>query len=578
MVDVVFITPNINGELADESVGTLQLATILSDKGINCDILQFFRIGDLSDFDQFIENALQYIGDVNPKIVSFYTRCDTYHIVLKLAQQIKNRFPAVYIVFGGPQSDITAVETINQISYVDFVCCGEGENTVYPLFSSLLKNEPDMSVPGLVCCQNGNIMINQRPELICNLDEIPMIDYSRLTYKKIDAKSPGSYFPIDVGRGCPFGCTYCSTKLVWGRKYRLKSPSRIVEEIKNIHRQFDVTNFVFAHDMFTLDRNKVMEVCRLLRALVFKIKWKCSARLDCIDKELIDVMAESGMENIFIGIETGSERMQKVINKNLKLENAVEIISYIASLGIGVTASFIYGFPEETEDDLSKTLSVISELIPIQNVNLQAHLCTFLPGTELTEKYLSDMKPVEQYSDITGNVAVEECRDIIEAHPKLFLQMLEYRSELRTKLRYFKMFVFMWKYMQPVYQYISGKYDKERLIEMYFDFAQSNDEILYEIKEMPVSEWLPILVRNDLFVKSFAEDEYYDIIADFYRMRIAETSDEIKSGGCVTGVYCFSPKDRTRCKNLTDYERRVSVVTFQREKNSNTIRYIVKNC
>ena len=144
MVDVVFITPNINGELADESVGTLQLATILNDKGINCEILQFFRIGDLSAFDQFIENALQYIGDVNPKIVSFYTRCDTYHIVLKLAQQIKNRFPAVYIVFGGPQSDITAVETINQISYVDFVCCGEGENTVYPLFSSLLKNEPQL--------------------------------------------------------------------------------------------------------------------------------------------------------------------------------------------------------------------------------------------------------------------------------------------------------------------------------------------------------------------------------------------------------------------------------------------------
>ena len=267
-----------------------------------------------------------------------------------------------------------------------------------------------------------------------------------------------------------------------------------------------------------------------------------------------------------------------LINKNLKLDGAVEIIRYIASLGIGVTASFIYGFPEETEDDLSKTLTVISELIPIRNVNLQAHLCTFLPGTELTEKYLSDMKPVEQYSDITGNIAVDECRDIIGAHPEMFYHMQEYRSELRTKLRYFKMFVFMWKYMQPVYQYISGKYAKERLIEMYFDFAQSNGEILYEIKDMPVSEWLPILVRNDVFVKRFAEDEYYDIIEDFYRMRIAETSDEIKSGGCVTDVYCFSPKDRTRCKNLTDYERRVSVVTFQREKNSNTIRYIVKNC
>ena len=81
MVDVVFITTNTNGELADESVGTLLLATILSEKGIDCEILQFFRIGELSDFDGFTHNAVKIIGNLQPKIVSFYTRCDTYHIV-----------------------------------------------------------------------------------------------------------------------------------------------------------------------------------------------------------------------------------------------------------------------------------------------------------------------------------------------------------------------------------------------------------------------------------------------------------------------------------------------------------------
>ncbi|MBE7065742.1 MAG: radical SAM protein [Ruminococcaceae bacterium] len=563
MADVVFITPNINGELADESVGTLLLATILSEKGIDCEILQFFRIGELSDFEGFTGNALKTIGEIRPKIVSFYTRCDTYHIVLKLAQRIKENFPDIYIVFGGPQSDITAEETVKNVSFVDFVCCGEGENTVYPLFLSLIENRPDYDVPGLVYRQNGAVIKNPRPELICDLDSIPMIDYSKLRYKKIDAKENGSYFPIDVGRGCPFACTYCSTKTMWGRKYRLKSPKRIVEEIKYIHDKFGVNNFVFAHDMFTLNREKVIETCKLIKQLPFGIKWKCSARLDCIDKELIDIMADSGMENIYIGIETGSPRMQKLINKNLNLDSAATMIEYIASKNIGVTASFIYGFPDETEDDLSETLKLISELITIENVNLQAHLCTFLPGTELTEKYKENMKPVKYYSDITGNVAIEECRDVIDAHPTLFTHLLEYQSELRTKLRFVKMFVFMWKYMEPVYSYISEKYSKENLIEMYFDFVNSNEEFLERVKDLTSPEWLPLLIRNDKFIEMYSDDEYYDIISDFYRMKIAETSEEIVSGGSITEIYCFSPLDRKKYKSLEKYERCVSPVRFK---------------
>ena len=157
MADVVFITPNINGELADESVGTLLLATILSEKGIDCEILQFFRIGEISDFGGFVCDALKTIGEIRPKIVSFYTRCDTYHIVLKLAEVIKKTFPDIYIIFGGPQSDITAEETVKNVPFVDFVCCGEGENTVYPLFSLLLKNEPDYDV---ICTHfSGHILL-----------------------------------------------------------------------------------------------------------------------------------------------------------------------------------------------------------------------------------------------------------------------------------------------------------------------------------------------------------------------------------------------------------------------------------
>lgn len=574
MCEVVFITPNMNGKIVGEAIGTLQLATILKNQGISCEILQFFRIGDLSDFQGFMDSAIDKVEEKSPKIVSFYTRCDSYHIVLKMAQRIKERWNDVYVVFGGPQSDITAMETLEQIPYVDFVCCGEGEKTIYPFFSSLLRREPDLSVAGLVYRANDGVKKNPRPELVEYLDNLPQIDYSFLSFTQNDDKTDTIYFPIEVGRGCPFGCTYCSTKTFWGRKYRLKSPQRIFEEIQEVYKKFGVTHFSFSHDMFTLNRNKVIEMCNLLRTLDFPIDWSCSARLDCIDKELIDIMAEVGMTRIFVGIETGSPRMQKMVNKNLKLDNVVEMVDYIKNKGVRTTASFIYGFPEETEEDLSQTMFLIRELLKLDKVYVQTHLCTFLSGTELAERYLSEMTRTNQYSDFTGDFVITECEDLIDAHPDLFLHLLEYKTELRTRLQYFKMFFVMWQLMQPVYQYISEKYPEDRLIDMYFDFVDANEEILANLNGVRGTAWFGTFLGQDCFVKKFSDDENYDLITDYYRLKIAENSEEVKNGGSITDIYCFSPSEMKQCQYLQDYKRGIFIVTLKSE--DGRISHVVK--
>ena len=111
--------------------------------------------------------------------------------------------------------------------------------------------------------------------------------------------------------------------------------------------------------MFTFRRKTVYETCKLFREMEFPVRWGCSARLDCIDRELIDEMAASGMEGIYIGIETGSPRMQKLINKNLSLEKAEKTVKFLLDQDIRVALFFMYGFPEETEEDLRKTLDLI---------------------------------------------------------------------------------------------------------------------------------------------------------------------------------------------------------------------------
>ena len=92
MCDVLFITPNMNGDIRSEAMGTLLLASILKENNISCKMLPFYQIGDLSDFEAFLENVIKEVSETKPKIVSFYTRCDVYHIDLTIAKAIKEKF------------------------------------------------------------------------------------------------------------------------------------------------------------------------------------------------------------------------------------------------------------------------------------------------------------------------------------------------------------------------------------------------------------------------------------------------------------------------------------------------------
>ena len=554
MCDVLFITPNMNGDIRSEAMGTLLLASILKENNISCKMLPFYQIGDLSNFELFLENVIKVVDEIKPKIVSFYTRCDVYHIDLTIAKAIKEKWPEIYIVCGGPQSDITSTETIEQIDYVDFICCGEGETTIYPFFSSLLNGKPDLTVDGLVYRLDGKAVKNPRPILLENLDELSMTDYSILdieSYKKADSGG----FPLEVGRGCPFGCTFCSTNAFWGRKYRLKSPKRICDEIKSIHQSIGAVKFAFEHDMFTLNRKKVIETCELLKTLDFDIKWGASARVDCIDKEMIDIMTDAGLQAIFLGIETGSPRMQKIINKNLDLEKAEELVGYLAEKGVIPTISMIYGFPEETEEDISQSIALLGKFLRYKKTSLVLHLCAFFVGTPMSEQYADQMEPVDYYSNETGDFAVEECKDIILAHPDLFTHMFEYKTELRQKLKYFELFMAVWQNMQPVYQYVSEKYDENRLIDMYYDFVAANIEVLNAKYDEGRGIAVKNIIANDRFAQSFNSDENYDVIADYYRLQKIMSSDEYIKTKSFMDVFCFDVNAAGRYASIKDYPR-----------------------
>ena len=541
MSDIVFITPNFKGQLKEEPIGTMILATILDRAGITPEFLQFYDFS-AEGFEDFLDNAEKKILAKPRKIVSFYTRCDTFHLSLRIAERVKRVAPEVYIVFGGPQSDICAEDTLNAVDYVDFICCGEGETTILPFFTSLLENRPALDTPGLAYRKDGGVILNPKPELIADLDQVPLINYGITRYRSYDGSVDPEPFPIDVGRGCPFSCVYCSTKSFWQRKFRLKSAERIIDEIKRLHQLYGITAFSFMHDMFTVDRKKVLQVCKALKELDFQVSWACSSRMDFLDIDLVREMRDAGMHRLYVGIETGSPRMQKIAKKNLKLDGVADLIRQIGEEGISVCASFIYGLPEETPEDFSQTLAMYLELMQYKKVELQVHLLTFFQGTEVTSRYWEQLKPAASLSNITGNFWVRENDALISANPKLFTQYLEYSTPLRERLVYLELFLKMFHSKKTAYLYLKKKYSDEHILEMYDRWVDANYELLQSIdQEKETNRLLELLYCEDRFPGSFKDDPNRTLLLEFQRYQTNE--HRAKEYFSPVEIYQFSADD-----------------------------------
>lgn len=168
-----------------------------------------------------------------------------------------------------------------------------------------------------------------------------------------------------------------------------------------------------------------MEFCSLVEKSAYDLKWGCSSRVDTLDQELIEIMAQSGCEDMFLGIETGSPKMQELTQKRLKLDNVKMIVQFLKNAEIDYVLSFIYGFPKEEKEDLDLTLKLIYDLSKLDLINyknLQLHELAFFPGTELLELYQNKLHYNTQFNSTIINVAElpKKILDLIENKKSIF--------------------------------------------------------------------------------------------------------------------------------------------------------------
>ena len=382
-----------------------------------------------------LERMTDYMLSFSPRLVGFYTICNSFLTVLELAQRLHEKNPAIRIVFGGPHASVTADACLRSFPFLAAVCRGESEKTFLPLAEALLEGGKLEEVPGITYLREGSIVENPSAPLLT--DE----ELGRYTVfqRQPDEKGEIRDIALEGGRGCPFSCTFCSTSSFWERHFRVKPVDTMIAEMDRFHELYHTTHFSIEHDNFTCQRSHISEFCRKLIERGSPYRWRCSSRTDVLDGELISMMAEAGCTNIFLGVETGSPRMQKILRKNLKLEDVCQRVSEIQKAKILATISLIYGLPEETLEDLRQTIALTEKLYLAGACDVQLHRFFPLPRTEETEKVRERMYFDDEDVDLSiynRTVIDKEGLALIRAYPELFTQYYTFHSEPRDSFPY----------------------------------------------------------------------------------------------------------------------------------------------
>lgn len=252
-----------------------------------------------------------------------------------------------------------------------------------PAFQPLPKSpqpsaEQFASIKGLGWRKSGEIVLNWDRPFFRSLDDLPMPLHHLLplsSYRMPMIK--GAYAFVVTSRGCPAGCKYCIKHVSYQFSVRLRSPEKLLEEIQLLY-DLGVRHIHMYSDLFTVSRDQVVELCRLLIEKGPKVTWTCNSRVDYVDEEVLSLMGRAGCELISWGIESGNEEILKRAHKGYRMEQAYNALRWARQAGIKNWGYFIIGLPGETKETIRETID-FSKKLPLDIALF--HVAAPYPGT-----------------------------------------------------------------------------------------------------------------------------------------------------------------------------------------------------
>lgn len=282
----------------------------------------------------------------------------------------------------------------------DFIITGEGEQTLLQLIKALTDKTDLVSIDGLRFLENDAVIETNKRENQKDLDRIPfpawdLIDIDE--YKARWKKSTG-YFSLNMTttRGCPFKCNWCA-KPIYGNRYNTRSPENVVEELKFLKKAYGFDHIWFCDDIFGLKPGWVNRFADLIEKEKLSFKFKIQSRVDLLlEENNIEALARAGCDEVWVGAESGSQKILDAMDKGTKVEQIYEATELMRSKGIKPCFFLQFGYLGETKEDIDKTLNMVFELLPH---DIGVSVSYPLPGTKFYEKVKSQLSHKTNWTD-----------------------------------------------------------------------------------------------------------------------------------------------------------------------------------
>lgn len=311
----------------------------------------------------------KHVEEEGPDLIAFYVNLMTKVKILRLIKKIKlnQSFSKTQIVLGGP--DIT-YNTENYLAAgADYLIIGEGEQSLHDLIKGLSNKTPLKNIDGLVFKEGKEMIKNPSRSKIKDIDELPIpnrhlfpIEKYLETWKQAHGQSA---LNISTQRGCPYTCKWCSTA-VYGQSYRRRSPKKVVEELALLKEQYNPDTFWFVDDVFTVSHKWIRGFAEELKKANLTIKFECITRAERLNDEMIQLLKESGCIRIWIGAESGSQKIIDAMDRRVDIELVKQQLITVKKAGIQTGTFIMVGYPGETYEDILETTTYLEDSLPDQ--------------------------------------------------------------------------------------------------------------------------------------------------------------------------------------------------------------------
>ena len=335
-------------------LGILYISAYLEQQGVANEIFDatFSSKKELGNY--LLKNVPDYLG--------IYVNLMTKLNVLEIINFIKSHdeLSRTKIILGGPDVRYNADKFINHGA--DYLVIGEGEESFYELIKALDTNTQKSlkEIPGIgFIDDDGNITLTQDRTLIKKIDELPLPNRNKIdisAYQNIWKKHHGSdAVSVSTMRGCPYTCRWCS-RAVYGLSYRRRSPAIVVDELEIIQTDYHPDTLWFVDDVFTISHKWMNEFTHELKRRNLKINYECITRADRLNEEVISMLKDSGCFRVWIGAESGSQKIIDAMDRRVDVKQVREMIKLTNKYGIETGTFIMLGYPGETEQDIEETI------------------------------------------------------------------------------------------------------------------------------------------------------------------------------------------------------------------------------